>query len=952
MSTRFNNSSFLMKVLFLVPCIFVLFILLGCDTFLGEHVWLNAPVETDNVHDGLITVRASKIKNSSGGALSYLGTYSTLAKANERPQLRVALNYDFSMGMHEVTCAEFKSVMGTTFDARCKNEDSDMLPVTMVTYYDVMLYANERSKREGYDTVYTYTSTTFDAVGNCIAMEGLSFNPEVEGYRMPTEAEWIMVAERHWNPSVEWNAANSDFEPKKVCSYARMHGDFCDMAGNVKEWVLDWLGYFKDTTITNYVGAPDGSVVGERVIKGGSYRNDPSAIKLYGRGDVYIVTSATKSDYLGFRLAFGKIPNAVWMGRDGHARDSRIIPMAGATTVKNNLGTYRAKLAFRNDITGNIAYIDYVNGTLSVTELADTIDSYHPDISPDGRFVAFSTGTEGTSGKSEVYIRPITGSRTQPLKLKVSGNAAIPRWRILENGDTAIVYVSDAGNNKDESAFKAKSTWQVTYAKGRFGTPKKLFDGAYHGGISEDYSLAVTGARLLRARIAKGGSLANGRDTVWYNGEQACNVSLANDGSKRVSFLDFGGKTGKEFVGKSYGTHERLLITDSTGRLIKAIASPEGYSFDHAEWALNYKGAHADDGYIVATLANANGAHTKIVLVNVADGSIVNLVEGDELWHPSIWQQKIYVPESSELDPDSAGAYLYPSDKWESVIMRFKMELLWRYRDSANVAVFGSSRPMFGVSPAQFDKKFFAVNFGQTPNSIYMTRDYLNHYVFNHMKKLKYIVVSLDIDFWHKIDGPDGDNMFYTTFGNYPGYVYDANHDYWKDGYPEGLLEYTESSVGSSDETHYMKDRGRYLNASCNSWKDEPEIEQDSNYVDEHWNLIDDSMDALLTIIEESAKRNIRVVGVIFPQSPAYAKSGSFGRYGLRRTSAKKLIAELDGLKKKYPNFVLMDENKMGEHDYIDAMAIDEDHLCYAGATLLTSRLNKLLLSWEEENEM
>ena len=75
------------------------------------------------------------------------------------------------MGMHEVTCAEFKSVMGTTFDARCKNEDSDMLPVTMVTYYDVMLYANERSKREGYDTVYTYTSTTFDAVGNCIAME-------------------------------------------------------------------------------------------------------------------------------------------------------------------------------------------------------------------------------------------------------------------------------------------------------------------------------------------------------------------------------------------------------------------------------------------------------------------------------------------------------------------------------------------------------------------------------------------------------------------------------------------------------------------------------------------------------------------------------------------------------------------------------------------------------------
>jgi len=110
-------------------------------------------------------------------------------------------------------------------------------------------------------------------------------------------------------------------------------------------------------------------------------------------------------------------------------------------------------------------------------------------------------------------------------------------------------------------------------------------------------------------------------------------------------------------------------------------------------------------------------------------------------------------------------------------------------------------------------------------------------------------------------------------------------------------------------------------------------------------------MDALLAIIQEAAKRDIRVVGVIFPQSPAYAKTGAFGRYGLRRSSAKKLIAELEGLKKKYPNFVLMDENKMGEHDYTDAMAIDEDHLCYAGSIQMSKRLNKLLLSLEAENE-
>jgi hypothetical protein len=144
-----------------------------------------------------------------------------------------------------------------------------------------------------------------------------------------------------------------------------------------------------------------------------------------------------------------------------------------------------------------------------------------------------------------------------------------------------------------------------------------------------------------------------------------------------------------------------------------------------------------------------------------------------------------------------------------------------------------------------------------------------------------------------------------------------------------------------------MKDRGRYANANCGSWREEPEIEQDSLYLDEHRNLIDDSKDALLTIIKEAAKRDIRVVGLIFPQSPAYAETGAFGRYGLRRSSAEKLINELKSLNKEYPNFVVMDENKMGKHDYTNMMAVDEDHLCYGGSVVLTSRLNDLLLSWE-----
>lgn len=916
--------------------------LVGCESFWGSGVWIEAPLEDDGLHDGMIRIRASQVKNSDGGAVAYLGTYDTDAKPAERPQMRSALNYDFSMDRHEVTCAEFRDVMGKTFDKRCDEENSDLLPVTMVTFFDAVLYANEKSKREGFDTAYTYNEASFDKSGSCINLEGWAFEPDREAYRLPTEAEWLLAAGREWHPEDEWNSETSDYVAHPVCSYSQMRNEFCDLAGNVKEWVGDWLGYFKDTLITNYIGDPDGGSLGERIIKGGSFKNSVSSIKKYMRGDVYAVTSTSKSDYLGFRLAFGKIPNAIWMGRDGLARSSRIVPMASANTIHDFEKTFKVKLAFRNNSSGNIAFVDYVNGTLTVTEIADTLDVYHPDISPNGKFVTYCTGLEGVSGKSEVYVRPLSLSKTKPVKLNVE-SASIPRWRVLKNGDTAIVYVTDAGKNNETSDFKKKSTWQAVFSKGRFGKPQKLFDGAYHGGVSDDGRLAVTGARLLRAHVK---DASGARDTIWYDGEQACNASLANDGSKRTLFLDFGGKTGRKFVGENYGVHERLLIADSTGKLIQTVAAPEGFSFDHAEWTLNVEpNVEGKGGLVVATLTNASGAHSKIVLVNLADSSITDLAEGDDLWHPCLWKNDVF--ENEELDADSAGVYLYPVDSWESVIMRFKMELLWRYYDTANVVIMGSSRPMFALSPKLLDSKFFAVNFAQTPNSMYFTRDFMERYVFNHYKKMKYLVLSLDIDFWSKEDGPDGDNFFYEDYRRYPGYVYDENHDYWKDGVPDALLDYTTNWIGSSDEAYYVSDRGEYTEKYCGSWGDAL-IEADSTYYDDKPYLIENSFGVLESLVKQSKEKGVTVIGIIFPQSPAYKETGAFGRYGLRRSEAKKLIKRIGNLSKNYPNFVMMDENKMGEHDYGDFTAVDADHLCYPGLVQITDRLNKLLLSLDK----
>lgn len=910
-----------MKWLALI-CGFFSLLVCSCSNSVGVSAEKRSLVDvsTDTLA-GMLRVQTLK-------SVTVLGTLDSKAKVNERPEMRARFDYDFSIGRHEVTCGEFNSVMenvsGLVLDC-----DNDSFPATSLTFYDAVLFANERSKSEGFDTAYTYASAVFDSEKHCTALDGFAYRPEVNAYRLPTEAEWILVASSEWNAEHSWTAENSDYKLHRVCGKMDSTVQFCDMMGNAMEWVNDWLGIFRDTTVTNFVGAPDGGALGQRVVKGGSFRNPVTSINLYSRGDVYMVTSSTRADYVGFRLAFGAIPAAVWMGNNGKAASSRIVPLASSATLRSVVGANQVRLAFRNDLTENLAYVDYSSGILSVVEIADTLDVYHPEISPDGKRVAFCTGLEGVSGKSSLYVRDLSAEGLNLVKLEVE-SAAIPRWRVLDSGDTVIVYVNDAGNNKEESAFKMSSTWQVSFANGKFGKPQKLFDGAYHGGLSGDNSLAVTGTRLLRARIS-------GRDTVWYNGEQACNVSLAKDGSKRTLFLDFGSKTGREYAGENYGTHERLLVVDSIGDLILTLAAPAGYSFDHSEWASN-------GNFVVATLTNVNGAHTKMVLIDLTEGNVVDLAEGDELWHPNLWiRQEKNNEVNISLDSDSAGIYMNDGDDWGVSLMRYNMELLWQYRDSVNVAVVGSSRPLYSLWPSLMSNRFFMVNFAQTPNSIHMSRDFLELYLFPHLKKLKYVVLSLDIDFWNKPDGDKSDNLFKNAYKKYPGYVYDKNHNYWQDGYPEGLLEYTKNYLEVKPYLLHEVDRGAIMNPFCGGWANPPLVEGDSSAYDSEKNLYEKSFESLVDIIQSAQNKDVVVIGILFPQNPDYQNTGAYGRYGLRRSVAEQFVSRLQELEKSYSNFKFIDRNRMGNHGYPSEWFVDDDHLCIEGAKSFTATVDLIL---------
>ena len=283
-----------------------------------------------------------------------IGSNDKSFKANERPAMEVILDYDFYMGIHEVTCGEYASVAKKAKLKTFKKCENDSLPLTDITYYDAILFANAKSKQDNLDTAYTYSKPLYDDDGHCTEMEGFAFHPDANAFRLPTEAEWVYAASLAWDVKKSWNSDNSDYKLHPVCSIWTDSTGFCDMAGNAMEWVNDWMGTFRDTTVTNYVGAPDGGDLGERIVKGGRYSSTPKELNPYSRGDVYTVTSATRADYVGFRLAFGKIPNPLWMGDDGKSQSSVITPLAQSETLKKLTGTYNVKLSFHNDISGNV----------------------------------------------------------------------------------------------------------------------------------------------------------------------------------------------------------------------------------------------------------------------------------------------------------------------------------------------------------------------------------------------------------------------------------------------------------------------------------------------------------------------------------------------------------------------------------------------------------------------
>ncbi len=154
-------------------------------------------------------------------------------------------------------------------------------PVIEVTWYGSALYSNWLSEEEGLTPCYN-TSTW-------------SCNINANGYRLPTEMEWMYAAKggnlepatgynQYAGTDVEaeltnyaWYSANSGSTTHNVGTKEPNQLGLYDMSGNVWEWCNDWYGSYSSSAQTDPVGPATGSF---RVLRGGSWDNSAAGCRV------------------------------------------------------------------------------------------------------------------------------------------------------------------------------------------------------------------------------------------------------------------------------------------------------------------------------------------------------------------------------------------------------------------------------------------------------------------------------------------------------------------------------------------------------------------------------------------------------------------------------------------------------------------------------------------------
>jgi formylglycine-generating enzyme required for sulfatase activity len=204
------------------------------------------PLEVVKISAGTFTMGTPRGESSSG--------------YNE-DQHQVTLTKGFYMGKYEVTQGQYETVMGNNPSHHIypvTGEIQSRRPVEMVTWYDAVEFCNKLSIREGLIPVYTITDRT-PATGYPITDATVIPNWNVNGYRLPTEAQWEYACRAGtttkyylgdtWDTNWGWIFGNAGAITREAGKKTPNAWGLYDMYGNVQEWCWDLFEDYKGDSI-------------------------------------------------------------------------------------------------------------------------------------------------------------------------------------------------------------------------------------------------------------------------------------------------------------------------------------------------------------------------------------------------------------------------------------------------------------------------------------------------------------------------------------------------------------------------------------------------------------------------------------------------------------------------------------------------------------------------------